>query len=351
MSIIYVCSTSGFSGKTLALLGLGQFLRKEKLAFSYRKPIGNRPVYQNGYIVDDDAAFLAQVFELDIPLDKLSAIILTQDTVVKGFKREIEPLMPQVLNFCEEAQKDADILLLGGYGSLYSGKFLGISGVDLAKKLKAHICLVVRYEGEYVVDYILQAVQEFPGQKCGVILNDLREEHLYNYQDLVKPYLEKMGIEILGEIPHHNKLAAVSVRDLREYLGARILGYTAEDRLVESFLIGGMQVDKAIQYFRKLSNFGVIVGGDRSDIQLAAIETGAVCLILTGGLYPNEIILAHAEEKKVAILVAEEDTYSVARRVERLPAQARIRHPEKLACALEVTARALNYEKLAKFIA
>ncbi|AEH44235.1 DRTGG domain protein [Thermodesulfatator indicus DSM 15286] len=350
MSIVYVCSTSGFSGKTLALLGLGQFFKKKNIPFSYRKPVGNRPVYQNGYIVDDDAAFLAKVFELDVPLDKLSAVILTQDTVVKGFKGELEALMPQVLTFCEEAQKEADVLLLGGYGSLYSGKFLGISGVDLAKSLNAHICLVVRYEGEYVVDYILQAAQEFPEQKLGVIFNDIREEHLYNYQDLIKPYLEKKGIEILGEIPHHNKLAAVSVKDLREYLGARLLGHTAEDRLVESFLIGGMQVDKAIQYFRKLSNFGVIVGGDRSDIQLAAIETGAVCLILTGGLYPNEIILARAEEKQVAILIAKEDTYSVARRTERLPGQARIRHPEKLSCAFEITARSLDYDKLAEFV-
>ncbi|WP_022852462.1 phosphotransacetylase family protein [Thermodesulfatator atlanticus] len=349
MSIIYVCSTAGFSGKTLTLLGLGQFLKRKNISFSYRKPVGNRPVYEDGTIVDDDAYFLNRVFELNVPLSELSAVMLTQDVVVKAYQKKLEPMLPKVADFIKKAKHNVDVLLLGGYGSIYSGEFMGISGVEIAKSVQAKVCLVVRYEGEWVVDYVLKAMHDFSGLKLGVVFNDLREEHFYNYRDLIRPYLESEGITILGELPHHGKLAAVSVKDLREYLGARLLGHTGEERLVENFLIGGMQVDKAIQYFRRMPNFGVIVGGDRSDIQLAAIETGAVCLILTGGLYPNEIILAKAEENKVAILVVEEDTYTVAKRTERLPAQARIRHPEKLACAFEVTARYLNEEKLKEF--
>ncbi len=342
MKTIYVCSTAGFSGKTLVSLAMGTFLREKGIPFTYRKPVGNRPVFLNDTVVDDDALFVAQTLGLDIPPETLSAVILTQDLLVQGFKGEAKGLFEKVVEACKGTIQDEEILLLGGYGSLYSGAFLGISGLDLAKALEARVVLVVRYEGEYVVDYVLKAVEDLKGLPVAVVFNDLTQADFYNYKDLVRPFLQAQGIPILGEIPHDDLLAAVSVKELRDYLGAKLLGNMAEDRLVEHFLIGGMQVDKAIQYFRQAPNFGVIVGGDRSDIQLAAIETGAVCLLLTGGLYPNEIILARAEEAGVPILILQEDTYSVARKVERLPMQTRIRHPQKLARALELGRRHLE---------
>ena len=91
-----------------------------------------------------------------------------------------------------------------------------------------------------------------------------------------------------------------------------------------------MQVDKAIEYFKKIRNNAVIVGGDRADIQLSAIESGSVCLILTGELYPSEIILSVAEQKNIPILVVREDTYSIAKKLERLSVRLRLRDTGKV---------------------
>ncbi len=350
MKIVYITSIAGFAGKTLTTLGIGTFLKERGITFTYRKPLANRPVFQNDIIVDDDAYFVAQTLGLDVPLEELSSLILTQDVLVQGFKGELEGAFAKILTHCQKAAQQGEVLLLGGYGSLYTGAFLGVSGLALAKSLGAKVVLVVRYQGEYVIDYILKAQEDLEGLSVGVIFNDLTEPLSYNYRDLVRPYLDRKGLKILGEIPHDPLLAAVSVKELKEYLGAKLLGSLREDRLVEHFLIGGMQVDKAIQYFRRAPNFGVIVGGDRSDIQLAAIETGAVCLLLTGGFYPNEIILARAEEAGVPILILDDDTYSVARKVERLPIQTRIRHPRKTARALELTRKHLNYDLLQEFL-
>ncbi len=347
MKVIYICSTTGFAGKTLITLGVGQFLKERGVNFTYRKPVGIRPVFKDELVIDDDAMFIAKSLGLEIPEEELSSIILSQDLLVKGFKEEIKGLRSKIIEDCKKAAQGVDILLLSGYGSLYSGVFLEISGVQIAKDLKAKVILVVRYEGEYVIDYVLKAFEDL-GQDCfgGVVFNAVPEENFPIYKELIKPYLEKKGIKVFGEIPKDSILAAVSVRELKDYLGGQLLGLLKEDKLVQSFLIGGMQVDKAIQYFRKTPSFGVIVGGDRSDIQLAAIETGASCLILTGGLYPNEIILMRAEEAAIPILVVYEDTYSIAKKVEKLPIQTRIRHPQKLAKALEVTRKYLDYQKL-----
>lgn len=351
MKTIYVCSTVGFAGKTLTTLGIGQFLKEKGISFTYRKPVGIRPVFKDKVLVDDDALFIAEFFKLDVPPEELCPVILSQDLIVQGFKGQVDHLMTEVVSASKAAGEGVEVLLLGGYGGLYSGAFLGLSGEKIAKALEAKVVMVVRYEGEYVVDYLLKAFEDLgPELFGGVIFNDISEENLYNFRDLIQPFLGKKGLKVLGEIPHDSVLAAVSVKELREYLGAQLLGTIKEDRLVEHFLIGGMQVDKAIQYFRKAPRFGVIVGGDRSDIQLAAIETGASCLILTGGLYPNEIILSRAEEAQVPILVVHDDTYSVARRVEKLPVQTRIRHPEKLARALELTKKYLDYQGLEELV-
>ena len=52
--------------------------------------------------------------------------------------------------------------------------------------------------------------------------------------------------------------------------------------MVENFLIGTMQVENFLTHFKKHRNSAVIVGGDRSDVQLVALEGDCPCLILTG---------------------------------------------------------------------
>ena len=111
-----------------------------------------------------------------------------------------------------------------------------------------------------------------------------------------------------------------------------------------------MQVDKAIEYFRKIRNNAVIVGGDRPDIQLSAIESGSVCLILTGELYPSEIILSRAEQKDIPILVVREDTYSIAKKLEKMSARLRLRDKAKVAHGTELVMKIVNFPVLYKHL-
>jgi hypothetical protein len=117
---------------------------------------------------------------------------------------------------------------------------------------------------------------------------------------------------------------------------------------VENFLIGAMQVDKAMEYFKKTRNNAVIVGGDRSDIQLSAIESGSVCLILSGELYPSEIIISIAEQKNVPILVVREDTYSIAKKLEKLSVRLRLRDKSKVERGMNLVSENVDFPLLYK---
>jgi BioD-like phosphotransacetylase family protein len=115
---------------------------------------------------------------------------------------------------------------------------------------------------------------------------------------------------------------------------------------VEDFLVGGMQVDKFITYLLKKPDAGIIVGGDRTDIQLVAIENRVKCLILSGSLYPNNTIIARAEANEVPILVARDDTYTVAKKIEGIVGEFSLDEEAKIDRGVNLVGEYFDFEKL-----
>lgn len=238
-------------------------------------------------------------------------------------------------------------MIIGGYGSIYTGSYLGLQGLDIIKRLNAKVILVVKYEGEYIADYVLQAKKDLKDRFLGVILNKVTTDLKQSAYEYTMPFLQRKKIDILGIIPHDPVVGSVTVEELNEMLGGKVLCcHDKLTNLVEQFLIGAMQVDKAIEYFKKIRNNAVIVGGDRADIQLSAIESGSVCLILTGELYPSEIILSVAEQKNIPILVVREDTYSIAKKLERLSVRLRLRDTGKVERGMSIVTEHVNFSLL-----
>jgi BioD-like phosphotransacetylase family protein len=68
----------------------------------------------------------------------------------------------------------------------------------------------------------------------------------------------------------------------------------------------------------------------RADIQHAALETDTRCLVLTGGVAPNERVRHRAREMGVPVLVVKEDTMATVERFEQLLGRVRIREKVKI---------------------
>lgn len=351
MISLYVGSISGYSGKSLVSMGLGQKFRQDGLKVGYFKPAGVLPIKINNILTDKDAWFIYRALGLEDPVEDLCPVVLTQDIIVKGYLKDVKGLMGKISRSYELLSEDKDVMVIGGYGSIYSGGVLGISGLKVIKRLKAKVIIVVKYEGDYCVDYILEARRALSDSLIGIILNKVTEEFKQGIEEWIVPFLKRRGVEILGILPHDPVVGSVTVGELTEMLGAKVVsGRKCLDNLVEHFLIGAMQVDKAIEYFRRVRNNAVIVGGDRADMQLSAIESGTQCLVLTGDLYPNEIIMARARQRGVAVIVVRDDTYSVAKKVERLSIRLRLRDKAKVAHGIGLVMENVNfpllYEKL-----
>jgi BioD-like phosphotransacetylase family protein len=171
--------------------------------------------------------------------------------------------------------------------------------------------------GEVNLD-ILVAMRDRLGDKlAGIVLNHLPPERVDFISRYFVPFLESKGIKVWGLIPANPRLSSLSISEIREILGGRLI--CCEDKAeeaVENIMVGAMNVEAALKYFRSQANKAVITGGDRADIQLAALETPTRVIILTGGLYPSGSIITAAQDKGVPIMVVGDDTMTVIGKME-----------------------------------
>ncbi len=347
MISLYIGSTGGYTGKSLVSLGIGYKLKKDGFRIGYMKPVGILPVKVDNILTDNDAWRIYRALELQDPLSEVCPVVLTQELAVKSYMKDVKGLLKKITKSFDILSKNKDVMLIGGYGSIYTGSFLGLQGIKVIKSLKAKAVIVVKYEGEYIIDYIMQARKDLGESFIGVILNRVTEEYRRSAEDYVLPFLKRKKVDVIGVIPHDSIVGSITVEELSEMLGGKVLcSHHKLSNLVEHFLIGAMQVDKAIEYFKKTRNNAVIVGGDRSDIQLLAIESGSVCLILTGELYPSEIIISRAEQKDIPIIVVREDTYTIAKKLEKLSVRLRLRDKSKVERGMNLVLENLDFQLL-----
>ncbi len=347
MVCLYVGSTRGYSGKNLTVMGLGQRFLRDGLKVGYLKPFGRLPVKMEGVLTDQDAWFIHRVLMLKDPVETLCPVVMTHDLMMEGLRGECPGLGQKILAAFDAVSKEKDVVLVGGAGKLESGTFLDISGYDIIEKLNASTLLVDDYEGEFYLDSMLDARHRLGKRLLGAIINRVDAGYLDRLQDLIVPCLEREGIPVFGLLPDDAVLGSVMIGDVVDTLVGDVLCCRNKlDGLIEHFLIGGMQVDRALEYIRKTRNNAVIVGGDRADVQLAAIEAMTQCLILTGNLYPNEIVVSRAELKGIPIVVVRADTYSVAKKVEELSRKLRLKEKEKVYYGIQLIEEKVDFQRL-----
>jgi BioD-like phosphotransacetylase family protein len=345
---LYIGSTSGYSGKNLLALALCLRFREDGLRVGYMKPVGAMPRLVDGELGDDDALFINGVLGLGASPADMTPVPVTKDFLMKAFAGECGVLMPAITAAYHKLAVDKDVMIVGGSGSyLYSGTYCGVDGVSVARSLGAKTLIVDRYRSELNYDYLAAAKQAAGDDLAGVVLNDVPEHFRPEVDELIKPFLARRGIDVLGVIPHDPVMSGMRAGDLAERLGGRLVTMSAGvHNLVVNFLIGAMNVENFLAFFRKRKDVAVICGGDRSDLQLVALEGGAAALVLTGNLYPNDIILTKAEAMGVPVILARDDTFSVAKKMETLLFSEKLRDPTRVAHGARLIGQALDYAAL-----
>jgi len=334
MKAIYVTSTEPHSGKSAVCLALGKKLQARGLKIGYLKPVSTQPWRTSeGQLADEDAAFFCRMLNLDENPSELSPVVITPSLLRSRLKGlETEDLLDKIIQTAEQVGCDKDVLILEGGASLREGYTMGLSNLRVADALGAPALVMIRYHKEMqIIDDVFAARLRLGEQYLGVIFNHVPEEGRQFIEEYAKPYLQEQGLTLLGNLPSRPRLSALSIGELVDLLQAEILTeHYDPDALAEVFTVGAMTVDAALSRFRRQQNKAVITGGDRADIQLAALETSTVLLILTGYLHPSPVVLHQAESLGVPVLLVKGNTMETVETIERAYGKTRLGQPEKL---------------------
>jgi len=154
----------------------------------------------------------------------------------------------------------------------------------------------------------------------GVIINKVNKTD--EFEETHLPEIEKLGVDVVGVVPHKEELTHLSVSYLADMLLAKVVtGEESLGRVVRNILIGAMSVDRPLQkILSEREEKLMITPGDRHDMILAALESDTEALLLTNNILPPPQIISKAEEKGVPILLVPYDTYKTAKMVDGLEA-------------------------------
>lgn len=331
MKTLYVTSAETFSGKSALCIGLGLRFLKDGLKAGYMKPVNVKCQVKDGVPYDEDVVFAKEIYGMPEATELLAPVALTPAKLEQQLRGPETDYQPRLLDAFAKVAADRDIVVLEGGRSLREGYVAGLPPKKVVDLVDARVLSVVKYDDTLLFDRAMTAQNYFAPNLLGVVFNEVPKNLLDYFHEVVTPYLKRHGITVFGVLPKEEMLSAPSVREVAEGLNAEILcSAECADELVSHMLVGAMSVESALTYFRRKPNKAVITGGDRADIQLAALETSTRCLILTGNIYPSPVVLNRAEELCVPVLLTNLDTLSTIEILESYFGRSRFHQPQKI---------------------
>lgn len=347
---LYVASIEPYSGKTSLCLALGLHYKAKGLKVKYMKPVYVLGV-KGGEPVSSDADFVRRELGLTEPVEWLSPLLLGPDTWEEALKAPQSKWTEKIVQAHQSLSRDCDLMILGGVRDMNEGYALKLAVRHIAALLDAKVLLLVNYRPSLPWDGILAAKDSLEGRLIGIVVNNIPERLLEEVNGQMRRFSEHYRLPVLSILPEAKLLSSISVGELVKLLNGEMLGTTEKDQeLVENFSVGAMNVETALTYFRRTPNKAVITGGDRADIQMAALETDTKCLVLTGNLYPTPAVLAQAVDRGVPIIVVSTDTLTTVRKVEDELGHIRLHHERQIRLLREMVDNHVDFATLSKVL-
>ena len=328
---LYVISIASFSGKSATCVGLGRKFREDSITIGYMKPVSPQGKDFDGVIVDEDAHFMKEVFSLLEPLDAICPVVLTSELMGSVLAGKKVDYVAKVKAAFEKVAAHKDVVLVEGAAGIVEGAMVKLSAYDVARLFNARVLLVVRYTDDLSMEIPLLIKSTVGEAMVGMIFNVVPRGKMEMIEEEARPYIESQGIKVFGVLPQERVLLSISVAELAECLDGQILNNPERgDELVENLMVGAMGVDSALDYFLRKPNKAVITGGDRPDIQMAALQTSTKCIVLTGNLSPSPLILGQAEDLGVPMILVRPDTLTAVEKIERIFGKSRFHQEKKI---------------------
>ena len=320
MSVLYIAGTEQGAGATALAAATARCLAGQGRAVALVKPLR---LAEEGAPPDPDAEFYARAIPGCASTDgqplTATAARLAEDPGL--LRRAAETV----------AALDGDGRSVIVEGPAVDGETAEASAA-LAGALNARVIVAGRYQPSMTGQELQQARDRFGESLAGVVLNRVYRHRAHDAAARLAPAIEAEGVRVLGAVPEDRRMLAPSVRDLAEHLDGEFLLFPERgDALVEYVMTGGWFLDQGVHVFSRRENKAVVVRGDRPDLQMAALETSTVCLVLTGGMNPIQYVTYHAEQEETPLIMVPHSTLETLQRLHTVERRVSVRHAAKVA--------------------
>ncbi|MFC2052255.1 DRTGG domain-containing protein [Chloroflexota bacterium] len=330
MVVLFVTSLEKGSGKTAVCAGLSRHLLNDGRKIGFFKPVidGSKSPQMDG--IDNDAAFMRNLFALGEPVDVLCPVFSEESKLRSGIKEAYA-----------KVTQGKDAVIIEGISDQFQ------TSPGIVEALNARVIIVESYSGKLLK--AMDSYKDFGESLLGVVLNKVPGNRIEHARAEALTILGKAGINILGVLTEDRTLFALAVGELSEHIQGEIVGEVKGlEGLVENFMLGAMTVDSGLEYFGRKANKAVVVRSERADMQLAALQTSPKCLVLAGDAAPNPAVLYGAEEKNVPIILVKDDVATVVANIEKALGKARFSQENKLSKLAEIMEQHFDFQAVCK---
>ena len=132
-------------------------------------------------------------------------------------------------------------------------------------------------------------------------------------------FLNRARESSIGVLIEDRLLASPRVIDLVDVSNADVLVYSSEGQnaICQNIVAGAISHDPADDYFQRFANSAIVTRNGRVDLALAAMLSGAKCLILSGGGNPSPYILDRAaSDRSTTILLTKDSTIGTLKNIQ-----------------------------------
>jgi len=345
MQRLIISSLRQSAGKTSLIIGLAKALN---MKMGYMKPFGERFLYKKKRLWDYDAALITQIFNLEETPEDMS---IGFHHLQLFYSLDETSTNEKLLKTLKHVSTNKDIVFVEAGKDVSYGTSVHLDAKTLTNVLDGQHLVVISGDENTIIDdigFIAGGMTMDRARFRGVVINKVA--NMDDFIDSYMPIIKKMGVPILGIIPHCPELAYFSVEYLADRIFAKVLtGDSGLKNQVRDILVGSISADAAL----KSSLFedrhkALIVGGDRSDMIINAVERGIAAIILTNNIVPSPAVIAKVEDKGVSLLLVSSDTHETARQIDNIEPLPTRNDTEKIAVIEQMVKKHVDIQQITK---
>ena len=167
-----------------------------------------------------------------------------------------------------------------------------------------------------------QMLQRESVRAIPVIDDDGRLCGITGIEDFARSFISGLDLDELDRVP-------LSLDNVLKALEGRVLVHAPDRVLRDRAMVGAMEIDTML---KRISPDILLVMGDRTDAQRAAIEFGVGALVITGDTPVSEEILELAREHHVTVISVAHHTYTTVRLIHLSTAVRHVMRKEVITC-------------------